>query len=557
MKTVCLFALFAGCTAALATPGVLVCHFDTPEMSAAINDFGALGPQVAGFRHLLEPGCPADPAPGVLEAGITDPSGSFTLPIAGDTSLRQGTLELWSKTDWDFGDRSLHVFATIPLLGGYWNSISIGYHGLIGPETEVFESNIMDGVDHPLVVNAGPEGLFWRRGEWHHVALCWTEHSQRLFGDGKLLAATAYSEPLFITAPVGKLHVGCPSTAFGGPLQGLVDELRLCTVPLYAGMDAFPLPDRRLPDGLPPGVSLGAEGAEASADSTAPDVVLQGDVASLHNGVYGDETRIGVSPDTGDATITLAETTRVSGLVWSRDGRPFAGPEGQGWALADSLPRDFVVETSLDGESWTQVAQRERFKIDPAALANMIAARFTVAFEPALARHVRLRITGGTTASLGQWPLLDEVQVLQEDGSQAPIAQVTTERTRFRRSFTASNAIDGRLGEESCWKSANPGRGQLLISFPAVRTVHGLEWSRSREGLASDGTPAEVVVEVSQNGTEWDEAARKRDITEARPCAVRFAPRQARYVRLTILRTTDDRPPALDEVRLAAGGGIP
>ncbi len=247
MKTVCLFALFAGCTAALATPGVLVCHFDTPEMSAAINDFGALGPQVAGFRHLLEPGCPADPAPGVLEAGITDPSGSFTLPIAGDTSLRQGTLELWSKTDWDFGDRSLHVFATIPLLGGYWNSISIGYHGLIGPETEVFESNIMDGVDHPLVVNAGPEGLFWRRGEWHHVALCWTEHSQRLFGDGKLLAATAYSEPLFITAPVGKLHVGCPSTAFGGPLQGLVDELRLCTVPLYAGMDAFPLPEVPIP----------------------------------------------------------------------------------------------------------------------------------------------------------------------------------------------------------------------------------------------------------------------------------------------------------------------
>lgn len=554
MKAACLWALWASCTAAFAAPGVLVCHFDTADLSATRNDFGAVQPEVVGFRHRPEPGCPADPSPGVLEAGISDPTGHFTLPPGGDTSLRQGTLELWTQLDWDFGDRALRIWATMPLLGGFWNSISIAYHGLIGPNSEVLESNLMDGVDHPLALEAGPEALFWRRGEWHHIALCWTEHSQRLFGDGKLLAAATYAEPLFITPPVGKLYVGCPSTGFGGPLQGLVDELRLCTVPLYAGMDAIPLPDRRLPDSLPAGVSLLAEGAVASADTTAPDTVLQADVASLHNGVYGDETRIGIAPETGDATVTLAAPTEVSGLVWSRDGRPFAGPQGQGWALADNLPRDFVVEISMDGETWTEAARQERFKISPVALLTMTAARFPVRFEPALARHVRLRIVGDTTAKLGEWPLLDEVQVLKVDGTAAAIAQVTTERTRFRRSFAASNAIDGRVGEESCWQSAAAGHGQLLITLPEVRTVDSVEWSRNRESLAGAGTPAEVVIQVSEDGRGWDEVARKGDITEATACRVRFAPRPARYVRLTILRTTDGAPPALDEVRIPAGG---
>ena len=341
------------------------------------------------------------------------------------------------------------------------------YHGLMGPTSEIYESNIMDGVDHALGVEAGPDGLNWRRGEWHHVALCWTEHSQRFFGDGKLLRMMNYDEPLRFTPPVGKLYVGCGSTGMGEALRGLVDELRLCALPLYAGLDRIPVPGRRYPDTLPPGLALAAEGVIAAADTVAPDLTTEADVPALHDGQYGPETHLGILPETGDATVTLAQEQQVAGLVWSRDGRPFAGPGGQGWARADSLPRDFVIETSRDGKAWTEVARQSCFKIMPRELAKMTAARFTVGFPATTARQVRLRITGDTTAKLGQWPMLDEVQVVAPDGTPARIAQVTTERTRFRRSFAAANAVDGRVGEESCWRSATPGaRGADAHAVP-------------------------------------------------------------------------------------------
>lgn len=535
-------------------PGLLVCHFDTPDLRAAVNDFGAIEPTVSGFAYWPEPGCPADPTPGALEAGIAAPGGSFTLPIGRETSLSQGTLEMWVKLDWDFGERAIRNFVTIPLAGGHWNSIGACHHGLIGPKSEVFESNIMDGLDHPLAVEAGPDGLNWRKGEWHHLAICWTEHSQRLFGDGKLLSAADYRDPLQITPPTGKLYIGCGSTGMGEALRGLVDELRLCTLPLYAGMESIPVPDRRLPDNLPPGLALTADGATAYADSTAADVCTETDVPALHNGAYGDETRIGLFPETGDVTITLAESCEVAGLVWSRDGRAFAGPEGQGWARADSLPRDFVVEASRDGETWTEVARRERFKIDPRELVKMTAARFTVSFEPVSAQQVRMRIIGDTTAKIGQWPLLDEVQVLAADGTPARIAQVTTERTRFQRSFPPGKAIDGRVGEQSLWKSATPGQGELTVVLAEPKMIGSVSWSRSREGLGREGTPADVIIEVSSDGLGWEQAASRYGISEPTTCSVSFAPRQVKSVRLRILRTTDGAPPAIDEVTFPAGG---
>ena len=262
----------------------------------------------------------------------------------------------------------------------------------------------------------------WRgsAGEWHHVALCWTEHSQRFFGDGKLLGSATYEGALNMTAPAGRLFVGCSFSGMGDVAAAMLDELRLCNLPLYAGMTEIPVPSAPYPDALPAGLALSAEGATAEADGEAPALATETDVPELHDGAYGQGLRIGLRADTGDATVTLEDEREVAGIVWSRDGRAFAGPGGQGWAWADSLPRDYVVELSRDGRDVETVAQAERFKIDPGELGKMTAARFAVNFPATAARYVRFRVNGDTTAKVGQWPLLDEMLVLDAAGQSVP-----------------------------------------------------------------------------------------------------------------------------------------
>lgn len=538
-------------TGASAAPGVLVCHFDTHDLAATVNDFGATTPEVSGFALSPEgAGCPADPIGRALDAGFSTSSGHLMIPFSPETSVAQGALEFWIKPAWDFGDRAIRNLLTLPMRGGMWNSIGVCYHGLMGPETEVFESNIMDGLDHPLAVVTGPETLMWHAGEWHHVALSWTEHSQRLFADGKLIGSATYEEPLQFTQPVGKLYVGCSSTGLGTVAAALIDELRLCTLPLYAGMDRIQVPTARLPDRLPEGLALAAEGATCMADSEAPAWSQERDEPLLHDGRHGETCRIGRLQDTGDATVELTEAATIAGITWSRDGRAFSGPEGQGWARADSLPRDFCVEVSSDKQTWREVARVERFTINPGRLAKMTAARFPVSFEPITARFVRLRITGNTTAAIGQWPLLDEITLQRTDGTDAPIAMVSTERTRLTRQYSAAKAIDGRIGEESCWKSATPGRGELTVALPEVRRVSAVSWSRSREGLDSDGVPVAVTVEVSADGQQFSPAGAVGGITSPGTATLQIAPCRARFVRLSITATVDGKEPVIDEIQV-------
>jgi len=532
----------------LGATGVLVCHFDSPDLAATTNDFGTTAPEVSEYGATeAGGGCPADPGGRALDCGYSTGPGRYLMPISSDTPLGQGTLEFWVRPAWDFGDRAIRNLVTIPMHGGTWNSVGVCYHGLMGPETEVFESNIMDGLDHPLAVVTGPDTLLWRKGEWHHVALTWTEHSQRLFCDGKLVGSATYKEPLYFTPPVGKVYVGCSYTGLGDIAAAQFDELRLCTVSLHAGKDSIEVPTERLPDGLPQGLALAAEGAVCSADSEAPKLHREADEPALHDGVYGVTSRIGKMPTTGDATIALASEETVCGITWSRDGRVLSE---QGWAWADSLPRDFCVEVSTDGTQWREVARVERFMIDPAKLAQMTAARFPVGFEPTAARYVRLRMTGDTTANLGQWPLLDEITVQRGDGTDAAIMAVTTERTRFTRQYSAAKAIDGWIGEESCWKSAAAGKGELTITLPAMRELSSITWSRSREGLDSDGVPSDVSVSVSEDGAQFVQVARAEALDGPKLQTLQFAPCRAKVVRLTITATADGKEPVIDEIQV-------
>ena len=58
------------------------------------------------------------------------------------------------------------------------------------------------------------------------------------------------------------------------------------------------------------------------------------------------------------------------------------------------------------------------------------------------------------------------------------------------------------------------------------------------------------------DGTTWEQAAGTTGLTEPKTCAVTFASREVKAVRLRITRTTDGGPPALDEVSFPAGGEV-
>jgi hypothetical protein len=74
-------------------------------------------------------------------------------------------------------------------------------------------------------------------------------------------------------------------------------------------------------------------------------------------------------------------------------------------------------------------------------------------------------------------------------------------------------------------------------------------FSRSREGLATDGTPSAGRVEVSIDGRQWQAVGGiSGDSAKAR--TVEFGPVDAKLIRLVITATTDGREAVIDDLRL-------
>ncbi len=536
-----------------APPGdVVLVSFDGDTPSAEVNSFGGgeVG-RVADFR-LTPPGggCPSNPAGRALDAGFSDGTagGRLVFGLPKDADLRQGTVELWFRPRWATGAREGHTLFQIKLQGGVWNGIWLGYHGTIGPTTEAFGANIMDGLDHPCYVHDA-KTLGWEPGVWHHVAFTWTQRSEYLFVDGGLVAQLPLPQPLQIRGNEGELWIGARYPSGGWPAGGLIDEFRFCNVPLYSP-DAPPRPGERPTADLGLGLAALRTGAEATADATSPPVQLRGDVPALHDGWYGEPaTRVG-GAGKGLVWVELPREEQVAAFEWSRDGSPYAGEQGQGYARLMPWPRDFVVEVSEDGETWQEVYGAEAFDISPQYVAEHENLRFRHDFGPRAARHVRMRILAGPRGNPA--PQLDEVAVYAADGrslAREDGARVFSDLTMMTVEHEPSLALDGRWGEESCWRSATPGRGVLTVKLPEPAEVSRVVFSRSREGLESDGTPSAGRVEVSADGEEW-QAVGGISGADPKPREVAFAPRQARFVRLVITATTDGREPAVDDLRL-------
>jgi|GEM_PF-1536975 len=520
---------------------ILLMTFDSD--GAERNDFGSLNPiDLKGWRLTsLETGCPTNPKGRALDAGYTDDPDArllaFSIPT--DADLKQGTVEMWFKPKWSMGAREGHTLFHIKLRGGYWNGIWLGYHGTIGPTTEAFGCNIMDGLDHPAYVGDAEAQLGWKANEWHHIAVTWTEHSIYVFADGKLVAQTFSEIPLRIGENEG---VVCIGGAFGEnkpSAGGLIDEFRFVNLPLYSP-DNPPEPTKKLTAQIDLGVARIGYGAKAFADGTAEPELLMVSVPQLCNGQYGDAVEVGKF-----VLIQLPEEFEVKGFEWSRDGVPYAGEKGRGWAHVLPYPRAFTVEVSRDGKSWEKVVEENDFRITPEFVAKNEALRFRFNFTPRLARYVRMTLHRNT----GGPQFLDEVAVYAPDGRNLAFKATAMTSSDLKRSFDPNFAIDGRWGEESCWKSATPGKGVLTVELPKVCEIQKVHFSRNREGLKSEGTPSAGKVEVSVDGQNW-EVVGEFEGAEPKRRTIAFKPQKAKFVRIVITATSDGKEAVIDDLQV-------
>jgi hypothetical protein len=544
----CLAVLLAGASA----PAQKVClvSFDGDTLRAERDDFGAAEPaELTGFA--LTPaggGCPTNPGGRALDAGDSEATreGRLAFPIARDGDLRQGTLEMWFRPAWGAGERAIHMLSHIKLQGGVWNSIALVYHGTIGATSEAFGANIMDGLDHPAYVSDA-RSLGWKPGEWHHLALTWTEHSEYVFVDAKLVAHVLVEQPFRIRDNEGKLCLGCPHEGTQRSAAGLIDEVRFCDVPLYSPASP-PDPTLRPGEDLGLGLATAGEGAEATADSSAPPHALEFDSPLLHDGQYGQAMPVG-EPGKGAVTVYLPEEREVAGFEWSRDGMAYAGEGGRGFAYLLPWPLAFAVETTTDGREWTEAYSTDFFDVTPEWVGTHEALRFRQSFEPRRCRMVRMRILKGPRGD----PMmqLDEVGVYGPDGTnlaRLPGVRVETSLTECERRHDPGLAIDGRWGEESCWKSATRGKGTLTVELPRLRRLSRLVFSRSHEGLAGDGVPCAGKIEVSTDGADWRSVGEIAG-AEAGPRTISFEPTEAKLIRLTITQTADGKEAVVDDLR--------
>lgn len=104
----------------------------------------------------------------------------------------------------------------------------------------------------------------------------------------------------------------------------------------------------------PKNVALARLGAKATAADVFNDGALKiHQIAHLNDGKYGNEfSWIGKGVKTW-AQIELAKPERISRVVWSRDRAPESKERK---SYQDRLPKEYVIEVSMDGRSWKPVA---------------------------------------------------------------------------------------------------------------------------------------------------------------------------------------------------------
>ena len=146
---------------------------------------------------------------------------------------------------------------------------------------------------------------------------------------------------------------------------------------------------------------------------------------------------------------------------------------------------------------------------EPVSLAMRPERANAVAFPPAQARFVRVVILAGVA---GQ-PCIDELEVFGPDGKEN-LALAARGAKASASSCLPGYAIhqvahlnDGRYGNDHSWIAATSGREWAQIELPRPEQVAKVVLSRDRTGHFADRMPAQLEVQLSGDGRQWETVA--------------------------------------------------
>ncbi|MBI4025872.1 MAG: hypothetical protein HY360_12880 [Verrucomicrobia bacterium] len=197
-------------------------------VSASNYSTGARGGDSGYF-----PGAPS----GAADFGYrVQPQACVKFPVKGNVDSRQGTIDFFVKTAWEWTSESLKskdaeanpTLIWIELAGG--GHIQVYAYNHTPTNTASLAFDLYDGkTAHPLLAGVGPVGKRevdppWKKDEWHHVAVSWTQTTTRIFADGKLVAKKDWEPAITLPPAEGALWVGSRENLGS---RVLIDELRI------------------------------------------------------------------------------------------------------------------------------------------------------------------------------------------------------------------------------------------------------------------------------------------------------------------------------------------
>ncbi len=226
--------LFCVLSAPVSAATLLLAHFDKYSLDADYAASGLVAATVTAGARGGQLGYFPGPNSGAADVGYnTQPTSILTLPARGNLDTRQGTIEFFLKTKWDWTAAGVEGmgnpdFLYVPLEPAGHLMVYAYHHTPSGMVTLAF--NLHDGkTDHPINANVTAIGKRevdqpWAGDEWHYIAVSWTPNWSRLFADGKQVAMRTWVPPLSMPPVRDQMWVGCREK---GSTRVLIDELRI------------------------------------------------------------------------------------------------------------------------------------------------------------------------------------------------------------------------------------------------------------------------------------------------------------------------------------------
>jgi hypothetical protein len=267
---------------------------------------------------------------------------SAMIPLALERMPKQGTLEFWLSPD----DDPKHIYAFLYLVAGsqdvmklqadtsatlglFWRGSGGAYDAMPG-----------------IRAGAGISRVWFRKGQWTHVAIQWDGEAVRYYLNGVLVSLSTEQPQPFLHTPSG-IKLGSLPTVYSW--SGVIDEVRLSDSQRYGPV--VPLAATWLPlvAAPAPGTEVKAPKAKAPAapDLAAERLALLGSIPPAPAGVaFFDATAMKPLIE-GEPAFTLATNRLAGGLVTAQIGKRLniGDPDTDGgyWKVDGFKPGSYTI----------------------------------------------------------------------------------------------------------------------------------------------------------------------------------------------------------------------